>query len=126
MKQFLKANVATLLASFFDYLTTIALKEKLHWDAVAASITGTVAGGIINFLICRHWAFATAGSSAWRQSKRYFFTWAGNLLLNAAGVYLLIHFARMNYLLAKIITSITVAIAYNYPMQKKYVFKKII
>lgn len=126
MKLFLKANVASLIATFCDFAVTIILKELLKVDAVAASITGTVAGGIVNFLICRNWVFKAKGYPLYPQSKRYFFTWAGNLLLNAGLVYLLIHFAGMNYLLAKTLTSITIAVAYNYPMQKKYVFKKII
>ena len=31
----------------------------------------------------------------------------------------------VHYLFAKIATAITVAIGYNYPIQKKYVFKKV-
>ena len=73
MREFHKVNAASLLASSCDYFVTVFLKELLHWEAVAASITGTVAGGIINFLICRHWAFSAGASPAFQQGKRYFF-----------------------------------------------------
>ncbi len=124
MKQFFKANIASLIASACDFLLAIFLKEWIASDPVLASITGTVAGGIINFIICRHWAFDVDDKAALPQGKKYFITWAGNLLLNAASVYVLIKIAGIDYRLAKLITSLLVAMAYNYPMQKNYVFKK--
>ena len=125
MKTFFKANIASLSASICDYLVTIILKQSLHFDPVHASITGTVIGGIINFWICRRWVFETAGSRAVDQGRKYFYSWTGNLLLNSVGVFLMIRFAGVFYLLAKLTTSLTVAVAYNYPVQKNYVFKNI-
>ncbi|MCW3089608.1 MAG: GtrA family protein [Ferruginibacter sp.] len=125
MKLFLKANVASLTASFFDYLLTIVLKQLFLVDAVIASILGTVFGGIINFLIGRHWVFRAVKTPFFHQGKRYLLTWTGNLILNALGVFVLIRLAGVNYIIAKVVTSITVAVAYNYPIQKKYVFKNI-
>jgi putative flippase GtrA len=123
MKQFLKANAASLIASFCDFLITIIIKEWLDADPLLASITGTVSGGIINFLIGRYWVFEVRHLSIYHQSRRYFIIWAGNLLLNASGVYILLHYIGLNYILAKLITSVIVAVGYNYPLQKRYVFK---
>ncbi|MEO7769266.1 MAG: GtrA family protein [Ferruginibacter sp.] len=125
MKLFLKANVASLTASFCDYLLTIILRQFFMSDAVIASILGTVFGGIINFLIGRHWVFRSVRTPFFHQGKRYLFTWTGNLILNALGVFLLIRIAGVNYIIAKLVTSLTVAVAYNYPIQKKYVFKNV-
>lgn len=125
MKVFIKANTASFIASFFDYLVTILLKEIFKLNPVWASISGTAAGGLINFFICRYWVFKSGKENIFHQSKRYLFIWAGNLMLNALGVYLLIDFVGLNYLLAKVLTSVTVAVAYNYPLQKNYVFKDI-
>ncbi|MEP7145093.1 MAG: GtrA family protein [Ferruginibacter sp.] len=125
MKTFFKANTASLTASFCDYLVTIIFKQFLHLDAVIASILGTIAGGVINFLIGRHWVFRSISSPFFHQGKRYLLTWTGNMILNAAGVFLLTKYANIHYIIAKVATSITVAIAYNYPIQKKYVFKNI-
>ena len=123
MKTFIKANAASVIASFCDYLFTIILKELLNADTVVASICGTTAGGIINFFISRYWVFNAHNSSIHFQGKRYLAAWAGNLLLNSLGVYVLIKYAGLYYIIAKVITSVTVAVAYNYPLQKKYVFK---
>lgn len=125
MKTFLRANIASLTASFCDYLVTVILKSFLQFDPVFASILGTTFGGIINFLIGRYWVFKSSDALAIHQGKRYFIAWIGNLLLNAGGVYVLIEVVGLHYMVAKVITSLTVAFGYNYPIQKNYVFKNI-
>jgi membrane protein YqaA with SNARE-associated domain len=125
MTTFYKANLSSLTASFCDYLVTIIFKQFLQFDAVLASILGTIFGGVINFLIGRHWVFRSTNAPFFHQGKRYLLTWAGNLILNALGVFLLIRVGGVHYIIAKVATSITVAVAYNYPIQKKYVFKNI-
>src|SRR5215218_9824230 len=122
MKIFLKANMASLIAASFDYLVTILLRQIFKVDAVLSSISGTVIGGIVHFYVCRWWVFRAGQAAALCQGKRYLIIWFGNLLLNAGGVYMLINFARWNYIISKVIISLTVAFGYNYPMQKSYVF----
>lgn len=125
MKIFWKVNIAAILASLADFLFTFLLKYIGHLDAVLASILGTIFGGVINFIIGRVWVFKTSQTNFSDQGKRYFLIWLGNLLLNASGVYLLIKIMGVQYLIAKMITAITVAIGYNYPLQKGYVFKTV-
>jgi len=125
MKIFWKVNIAAIIASLGDFLFTFLLKYIGHLDAVLASIIGTILGGIINFLIGRIWVFKTSQSNFSEQGKKYFLIWLGNLLLNASGVYILIKIMGMQYLFAKMATAITVAIGYNYPLQKNYVFKPV-
>ena len=119
---FYKANVASSSASLCDYIITIFL-VRLHCDPLFSSITGNVFGGLINFLICRHWVFDARNGSVALQSKKYLLVWTGNLLINAFGLYIFINVLKVPYITAKIITSIVVSFAYNYPIQKRYVFK---
>jgi putative flippase GtrA len=123
MITFFKANVASVIASTCDYLVTIIAVQFLGMDVVIAGITGTISGGIVNFWIGRHWVFSAVESKAHRQAVRYTIVWLGNLLLNATGMYVFTKGAGLYYLAAKIITSLLVAITYNYPLQKRYVFK---
>jgi putative flippase GtrA len=123
MKQFIKANISSLIASGCDFLITIIVKELFGADPFFASVTGTISGGIINFIIGRYWVFKAHNFNVYQQSRKYFIIWSGNLLLNSLGVYVLLHYAGFNYIPAKLITSIAVAVGYNYPLQKKYVFK---
>lgn len=120
---FFKANIASLSASFCDYVITILLVKFLYADPLLGGILGTVFGGIINFLIGRYWVFKAHNGSIGLQGKRYFVAWSGNLILNVSGLYVLIKLFKVQYMVAKIITSLFVAFAYNYPVQKKYVFK---
>ncbi len=124
MKTFFKANVASLTASGCDFLITVIAVQLLKVDAFYSSIIGTVCGGIINFLVCRNWVFDSRESSLGFQGRKYFITWVGNLLLNSCGVFVYIRILEMNYIVSKLIVSLVVSIVYNYPMQKKYVFRQ--
>jgi len=125
MLTFLKANVSSLVASFCDYLITIFLVRFFQINVVAASAVGTICGGVINFLIGRYWAFSSKQDNATNQAGRYFLVWLGNLGLNTGGLYLLTLFTPIHYVPAKLIVSTVVAVGYNYPLQKLFVFKKI-
>lgn len=125
MNTFLKANIAAIVASFCDFSITFFFKQICRIDAVLASILGTIVGGIINFLIVRIWVFRSIQTPFFHQGKKYLLTWFGNLVLNSVGVYVLIKMMGVHYLFAKIATATIVAVGYNYPVQKKYVFKKV-
>lgn len=66
MITFLKANIASLVASLSDFLMTVLLVQWCVTNVVAAAAAGTVTGGIINFLIGRHWVFKSRTPNAER------------------------------------------------------------
>jgi len=119
---FLKANIASLVASLSDFLMTVLLVQLGSTAIVTATAAGTVTGGIINFLIGRHWVFQAGDEKTGRQLWKYALVWAGNLLLNTGGVYVLACQAGLHYTVSKVVTSILVAFLYNYPLQKNFVF----
>lgn len=123
MKEFLKVNMASLIATGADFSVAWLAVQCLQFDPLAGNITGTVLGGLVNFLLGRHWAFDAANLPLRSTGFRYLITWMGNLMLNSAGSYTGIRIAGMNYLVTKVITAILVAFCYNYPMQKHYVFR---
>ncbi len=123
MITFLKANISSSIASFIDYLITICLVSFFKIDVVIASTTGTICGGLLNFLIGRNWVFQAKKRKASQQAARYGLVWTGNLLLNTGGMYLLSKVLKIQYVLSKIFVSLIVGFFYNYTLQKKYVFK---
>jgi putative flippase GtrA len=125
MYTFLKANMASILASLGDYCITAAAVVVFKIPVMTASVAGTTGGAVLHFLMGRYWVFAPRQESSYGQALRYLQVWGGNLLLNTAGVYVLTQLAGVYYLVAKIMVSVLVAVCYNYPLQKKYVFKKI-
>lgn len=123
MIRFAKAQLTSFVASLADYFITIFCVELLGFWYLAGSSTGTILGGITNFLMGRSWVFKGGERERHIQAFRYFLVWSGYLFLMMTGVYLLTHFAHYNYLVSKLSVSLFLAIAYNYPLQKRYVFR---
>lgn len=123
MLTFAKAQVASFVASFVDYLFTILCVEFLGFWYVVGSCTGTILGGVTNFSLGRHWVFRGGEAERRIQLVRYFLVWLGYLSLATSGVYLLTHIGGFNYIVSKITVTLFLAIAYNYPLQKRFVFR---
>lgn len=123
MMRFAKAQLASFIASFVDYCITIVCKEVLGFWYLAASCTGTIIGGLTNFSLGRNWVFKGGERERHIQLFRYFLVWTGYLLLTTYGVYLLKEFGHLNYLVSKISVTLFLAVAYNYPLQKRFVFR---
>lgn len=123
MITFAKAQAASFVASVVDYFVTIFTKEVLGWWYVAATAAGTVLGGITNFSLGRRWVFKKKEDPRGEQLLRYFIVWGGYLLLATGGVYLLTHYTGINYIFSKVAVTLFLAVAYNYPLQKNFVFR---
>ncbi|MFL9485476.1 GtrA family protein [Chitinophagaceae bacterium LWZ2-11] len=125
MRVFIKAQAASLTASAVDFLITTVLVKWVGVYYMAATVLGTISGGIVNFIIGRHWVFEGRNKEVKVQSIKYLFVWCGNLLLNAAGVFLFTQyvFGIKYIILSKIIVSVLVGFFYNYFLQKRFVFK---
>lgn len=126
MATFVKAQASSFAASIFDFLTTIVCKEFFYLWYVTASLIGTIAGGVTNFVLGRAWVFKKGHkkqeSTITQQAIKFLVVWGGNLLLNTAGVFFVTHYIGLNYITSKVVVSASVGISYNYFLQKKFVF----
>lgn len=123
MVTFLKAQTASLVATVIDFLVTLIAVEYLGSWYLAGTVLGTATGGVVHFSVSRGWVFYASGKRMREQAGRYFIVWAVNLLLNAAGVWVLTSIAEIDYLFSKVLTGLLVAVFFNYIIQKKYVFR---
>jgi putative flippase GtrA len=123
MVTFVKAQAASLAATIVDFAVFILLTTVFNCWYLAASITGTISGGITNFLLGRVWVFDALHSKMTRQAFKYLLVWMGNLLLVSGGVFVVKEYIGLTPLLSKIIVSLIVGFTYNYLLQKKFVFK---
>src|SRR5580692_11212169 len=130
MRTFSKAQIASLLATGVDFGVTFLLLRWLGVPSAVASTrvtfygaTGTLCGGVTHFMISRTWVFNAQEGKWAAQLNRYVLVWIGNLLLNVSGLWLLTHYTGLKDMFAKIITAVTVAVCYNYVLQKRFVFK---
>ncbi len=122
MSTFIKAQASSIIATLFDFLTTIVCKEFFYFWYVIASLLGTIVGGTTNFVLGRNWVFNRKEKKMPRQIVKYLIIWNGNLLLSTLGVFIVTHYLGLSYIISKIIVSVIVGISYNYLLQKKFVF----
>jgi putative flippase GtrA len=122
MFTYLKAQASSLVASATDFGVTIFAVNLFGWWYLAASITGTVTGGAVNFFVNRKWFFESESTAIKWQILKYILVWAGNLIIVTGGVFILTHFFNLNYVLAKVLSSVLTGISYNYIMQKQFIF----
>ncbi|RFM27620.1 GtrA family protein [Deminuibacter soli] len=124
MFTFLKAQVASLTGSLVDFLTFLLAKNVVGVHYLHASIYGNVMGAITNFCMGRIWVFeARQKQAAPVQMIKYLLVWCGNVALNSGGLYLAVHYLKLEETIAKVIVSVIVGFSYNYLLQKKFVFK---
>jgi putative flippase GtrA len=122
MKTFLKAQTSSLVATVIDFLITIGCVEFALIPVVISGAIGNASGAVINFRMGQKWVFDPSESSAAIQALRYGVVWSGYLILNATGMMVMERFTPIHYVLSKIIVGVTLAVTYNYFLQKKFVF----
>lgn len=113
----------SILATAVDYLTMIVLVSLVGIRAVPATAISAGAGAIASFTFGRHFTFRGARDVAARhQLWRFVLVSGSSLALNTLGEFLLHDLLGLQYILARIITSIVVSGGWNYPMSKYFVF----
>jgi putative flippase GtrA len=130
MITFTKAQITSLLATGVDFLVYYLLLRCTGLSATASSgrvtfygATGTLCGGVTHFMISRNWVFDAQEGKWAGQLNRYLVVWIGNLVLNAGGLYLLSR-AGLAPMFAKVIAATSIAVLYNYTLQKYFVFNR--
>ena len=118
---YLKAQVAAILGSMADYLTVIIMVEVLKCWYLLANLCGNLVGGTAQFFLGRKWAFQSPGN-VYIQMFRFILIFSGNLVLSAAGIYVLTSLIHISYLISKTAISILLGLTYNYYTQKRFVF----
>ncbi len=124
MGSFIKSQIASILGSMADYLTTIALVSFFDCFYLIANFAGNCVGGAAQFFLCRKWAFHAGRGKISPQILKFILVFAGNLLLSATGVFVLTRYIELNYIISKTIVSVLLGISYNYVLQKKFVFSE--
>ena len=90
---------------------------------VAGTALGAGGGALLNFALGRHWIFPTrSGDRIHLQAVRYALVALGSLALNTLGEFVLHDVGRLHYLVARTLVAGAVGLAWNYPLQRGWVF----
>lgn len=120
--QWMRHNWASIIAAGVDYLVMVLCVELFGLGPVAATPFGALSGAVTNFALGRRFIYKTTHSPVQGQAWRYALVSAASLGLNTGGEYLFTHVLSIQYLLARVISSVIVSTAWNYPMQRYFVF----
>lgn len=116
----IKYVVAALLATAADFAAVVAMVSIAHLQPWVATALGCVMGGAINYAINRAWTYGS--ESPVPQATRYTFVSMTSAALNAGGVAVLLLMPDVDYRFAWLLVRLTVFVAWNYPLQRNYVF----
>ena len=123
--EWVRHHISSILATIVDYGLMIACVELARLDPVPATALGALAGAVTNFTLGRLFTFRGASQSAVAgQSWRYALVSGASLALNTGGEHLFHDLLGLQYLVARVIVSVIVSNAWNYPLQRFFVFAR--
>lgn len=131
--EFSKAQISSAVSTACDFLVTAIVFELFH-HVVVSTASGAVIGGVVNCIINYCWTFSGTSRSKRGVVWRYLLVWTGSVLLNTYGteitVKLVTHFVLSAsqtlplVMAVKAVIAVTVAVTWNFFMQKYYVYRK--
>jgi putative flippase GtrA len=121
-RQWVRHHTASLISTAVDFIVMVACVELLAVRSVPATIVGALCGAVTNFTLGRRFIYPGAERPVAPAAWRYVLVSAVGLALNALGEHLLNNVLGVQYLLARLITSVLVSNGWNYPLQRFFVF----
>jgi len=122
LNQWLRHHASSLAAAIVDFGIMVACVERLHMHPVPATVAGAACGAVTNFLLGRYWIYQRRDIAARGQALRYALVSGASLGWNAAGEHLFADVLHVQYVLSRVITALIVSNAWNYPLQRFFVF----
>jgi putative flippase GtrA len=119
-----RSIVTSLCTTVLDFGVLTGAVELFHVNYVVATWMGTVVGSLSNFSINKRWAFRGSPLGLRRQLLRFLLVQAGSSALQTLGVWLLTRFGGLPYLGSKTVIAALVALGWNYPLNRYFVFAK--
>jgi putative flippase GtrA len=120
----LRHHTTALLSTGVDYGVMVTCVEGFGLGPVLATVIGASCGAITNFLVNRSFTYRATSDPRVGQAWRFVLVSGGSLGLNAGGEYLFHNVVGLQYMLARVITSIIVSNGWNFPMLRFFVFSR--
>lgn len=120
--EWVRHHISSLVGTGVDFATMIGLVELFGISPVLGTVAGAAVGGVTNFFLGRHFTFRSQSPRVSGQMFRYGLVSLASLGLNALGEHLFITHIASRYVLGRVLVAATVNNAWNYPMQRFFVF----
>ncbi len=112
------------IAGAADFGAMIFCVEILRRSPVTGTVVGATVGAVTNFSLGRAWIFRAASAHPVGQAVRYAAVSVASAAWNALGEHLLHDVARVQYVLARAVVAIAVSLLWNFPVQRRFVFRE--
>lgn len=126
---FTKAQVSAFIGGLVDYLAMIFFTEVFHVHYTMSIVIGGVIGAVVNFSLNKGWTFRTKErpyKNSFRiQLLRFVAVVINSIVMKAIGTYSITTFLGVDYKISRLITDLIVSLAFNFTLQKNWVFKKV-
>ncbi|MFA6713629.1 MAG: GtrA family protein [Bacteroidales bacterium] len=123
-----KAQVSALIGGLVDYGIMIFFTEVFNVHYIISIAIGGFVGAIVNFGINKGWTFHSNSvpykHPVWRQIGRFTIVVLNSIILKSSGTYFITSLFKLDYKISRIIVDLIVSFAFNYNLQKFWVFKK--
>jgi putative flippase GtrA len=117
-----RSILTSLFTTALDFGALVGLVQLAGVNYVWATWIGTVVGSLSNFTINKLWAFSARDAPAAPAVGRFVLVQAGASAWHTAGVWALTRFGRLPYAVSKVIVATAVYLAWNYPLNRWFVF----
>jgi putative flippase GtrA len=125
---FTKAQVSAFTGGIADYLLMIYLTEVFHIHYTLSIVIGGIIGAVVNFTLNKTWTFRSNKQpykhSGTKQFLKFVLVVLNCIVLKVSGTYLFTTYFKTDYYISRIMTDLTVSLAFNYTLQKFWVFRK--
>ncbi len=120
---FFRYNIVAITASGVDLMLLILLTEIAGLWYLISAIIASVSGGIVAFILERHWTFKKKDNEIIKQVYKYILIWLFSIFLNIRLLYLFVDSFGVQYIISKVIVAVLVGIGFNFITHKYYIFK---
>jgi putative flippase GtrA len=110
------------IATLTDIILLYILTEYLNIWYLVSSVFSFLVGSLTHFTISRYWVFQNLEKSYWRQYASFFLIHLGGLIINVLGLYLLVEFVGIYYIIAKLLV-VVLGVSWTFWGNKKFTFK---
>lgn len=119
-----KAEMSAGVASVVDFGLAILLCYSGLMPYSTANLVGVVSGGVTNCTLNRRYVFTHTTHSRGGVAWRYLLVWFFSMTFNGLGTnHVTMLVGERWFVVVKCCIAVVVAIGFNYPLQRNFVFK---